>query len=375
MHQKHTPRRRGVTIVEVLVVIGIIALLVALILPAVQSSRSAARKVSCSNNLRQIGLALQNYHDQFSVFPPAAVWAGPPGEPLARNRIPIGVIDRIALGLTSRDADRLHANWLIMLLPSLGESAVWNSFNSNLLVADTANAAVCSTPIAILKCPDDPFNSTPYSRGQFMGAEKTYARGNYAMNMGPGRYCIHEMDPKCVDGFHVDDPDLANKNSVLWGSGAGGVNKSFSLKDCTGGASNFVLVDEIRAGVAPTDSRGSWALGFIGSSLTARHGLLSEGDNGPNNQNPEVEQIVGCRKTIAALGADKLEKLRMPCRLQGQPGDPEMNGQATSRSMHPAGVNVLAADGSVHFVADTVNPDVWFYMHNREPAKGFSAGF
>lgn len=325
---------RGFSIVELLVAIAIIALLLALILTAVMSSRQAARKISCLNNIRQIGLALHNYHDQFSLFPPAAIWNGPPGEPLGRARIPIGVIDRVALGSSATDPDRSLANWLVMLLPQLGEAALWTSYNATVPVSDPSNAVVRSTSVPILQCPDDPFSSSPYVRDQIAGGSSNiYARGNYAMNFGPGSRCIFELDPNCTDGSHVDNRDLLRKNTVLWGTGAGGFNKSFSLKDFTGGTSSFVMIDELRAGVYATDPRGSWALGFVGASITSRHGLINsqEDANGPNNQNSSSDEITGCTQTGEALGTNRLAELRMPCRTQKT----ELNSQATSRSMHP----------------------------------------
>jgi hypothetical protein len=272
----------------------------------------------------------------------------------------------------------MHTNWLVQLLPMLDQGSLWNAFDSSMPVSHAKNETVRTTSIPVLKCPDDTFSDAPYVRDQLAGGSSNkYARGNYAMNLGPGRGCICELQPDCSDGFHVDDPDLMNKNSALWGHGAGGFNRSFGMKDIIGGASNFVVVDEVRSGVHPLDPRGSWALGFIGASLTARHGLNggTEDAGGPNNQNVSSDDVYGCDETIAAIGREEFRSLRMPCRGQNYTGKPQMNDQATARSMHAGGVNVLCADGSAHFVMDTINPDIWFYLHSREPSSAFESPF
>lgn len=379
MKRHRSSRHCGFSLVEVLVVIGVIALLIALLVPAVQSSRAAARKMQCLNNLRQVGLALHSYHDQHQVFPPAAIWGGPPGEPQGGGVLPIGFIDRVASGsVTPTDPDRMHANWLVLLLPSLDQGALWNAFDSDSPISHSRNETVRTTSLSVLKCPDDTFNDNPYVRDQQAGGSTNkYARGNYAMNFGPGRGCVYELEPDCKDGFHVDNFDLQGKNSAAWGEGAGGFNRSFGLKDLTGGTSSFVIVDEIRAGVHSLDPRGSWALGYTGASLTMRHGVVGgrEDASGPNNQNVSSDDIYGCAPMMAALGYAEFYKLRMPCRDQSSSAEHEANIQATSRSLHPGGVHVLAADGSAHFVSDSVNPDIWFFLHVRQPSTAFESPF
>lgn len=357
-------RKHGFSLIELLVVMGILALLIALILPAVQGAREAARMTQCSNNLRQIGIALHNYHDQHQLFPPTVIWGGTPGEPLGEHTI--GVYDRIAMGVASyADPDRTYANWLVMLLPTLDQTALYNQYNSRAPISAEENKQVRMTELSVLKCPTDSFNSinNRYIRDLLSGTRNIeHARGNYAMNAGPDRGCLIGIQPDCKDGFHLDTTDLM-KAQVMWGTGVGGINYSVSSADITRGLSNMVAVDEIRAGIAPVDPRGSWALGFLGASITARHGLISKKDDdyGPNNQIDSSDDIYGCAAMKSSSGADWPGKMRMPCHTD----TPESNNQATARSMHANGVHVLLADGAVRFVGDSINIDIWYKIHSR----------
>ena len=378
-HLRSRFHNRGFTVVEVLVTIAVIGILIAILIPAIQAARESARRTTCRSHFRQIGIAIQNYHGVHKVFPPAMVW-GPRGEPLGAGRLPIGLLDRVAMGVaTPDDPDRVRSNWLIMLLPMMDQEPLWNAFDQSSPVASLSNERARLTSVSVYQCPSDPYSqsSNPYIRDQLAGGSSNkYARGNYAVNLTPGRACIHELQPDCEDGIHVDEPDLANANGTVWGSGAAGVNKSFSIVDFKAGTSNFVFADEIRAGISPVDPRGTWALGYIGSSTTARHGLIHrvEDGAGPNNQDPDSDDIVGCRELRNTLGRDGLQQLRMPCHPE-RPSNPEINAQATARSLHPGGVHVLTADGSARFVTDQVNPDIWYYLHHRMPAESFNAPF
>ncbi|MBX3436279.1 MAG: DUF1559 domain-containing protein [Planctomycetaceae bacterium] len=380
-------RRRGATaclafsLVELLVVLGVLSILLALILPAVQQAREAARKAQCLNNARQIGLALHNYHDQFGLLPPAVIWGGPPGEPIGRGTFPIGMYDRIALGLDSpTDPSRVRANWLVMLLPQLDQVPLYNAFNPSLPISDPANRVVRETWVPVLRCPSDDLSTSdnPYVRDMLAGGSSNkYARGNYGLNMGAGRGCLHELQSDCVYGFHVGETDLLNGNQTLWGQGVCGVNYSHSFGDVLSGLSNFVIVDELRAGVRPIDPRGTWSLGFTGASILARHGIVSDSEdaNGPNNQHPDADDIIGCTALETDPGVSELARLGMPCFDAASIGRVEQNSQAAARSQHPGGVHVLMGDGSVHFVSDLVSPEIWFYMHLRAAPEPFALPF
>lgn len=380
----HRRQRTGFTIVELLVSIGTIAILISLLLPAVQNSREAARRLTCSNNLRQIGMALSNYHSQFQILPPFSIWNGPPGEPLGGGVLPVGLVDRVAQGISpATEPDRLCANWLMLLLPQLDQTNVYQQFNMERSTADAVNAQGRVAEIPTFKCPSDTFNGSnnPYQRGMLSGVQGiTYARGNYAMNMGTNGACYNVTRPgfptTCEDGFTVNGTDLTTDNTTMSGIGVGGVNIAFRFADMPTGLSNLICVEEIRAGFHPLDPRGSWALGYPAASGTLRHGVVSddEDDAGPNNQSPFADDLQGCIQLRQVVGRDELARLRMPCFGTSHPlfG---VNYQATARSLHTAGVEVLMVDGSVHFVSDNVNPDVWYRLHNRRNTEPFSLPF
>src|SRR5207253_2269578 len=129
MHPCHRINRRGFTLIELLVVIAIIALLIGLLLPSVQKVREAANRTACANNLKQIGLALHNYHDARGAFPPGYAYVAPqPGQPLPP----------LSHGPTITTPGWGWAAWL---LPFLEQDNLARQINYDLWVENLANAA------------------------------------------------------------------------------------------------------------------------------------------------------------------------------------------------------------------------------------------
>ena len=128
-------RRPAFTLIELLVSIAIIAVLISLLLPAVQSAREAARRTACRNNLKQIGLALHNYHDQFRVFPPSNTndveQGGWMGDPLSRH---------------------IHS-WASLLLPNLDDGNLYRSIDYNVSCLHPNNRDAASTVVSTYRCP------------------------------------------------------------------------------------------------------------------------------------------------------------------------------------------------------------------------------
>ena len=161
--------RLGFTLVELLVVIAIIGILVGLLLPAVQAAREAARRMQCSNNLKQLGLAMHNYHDAYNRFPMSAT---------AKR-------DVTGLNPTSYRDLGWSTTWTMAILPYIEQGNLWNRWDSALGLADTATQlAVVRTNLIAMQCPTDPMAD---------GAALTlgviaFARGNYGANHGGGNY-------------------------------------------------------------------------------------------------------------------------------------------------------------------------------------------
>ena len=284
--------RRGFTLIELLVVIAIMAILVALLLPAVQQAREAARRSACKNNLKQIGLALHNYHGTNSTFPPFLI-----------NRA--GNPSRIA------DVDK-GANWLVFLLPYVERKPLYDRWNFDIPANQNPGR---SAELTVYKCPTDPF-----STGNFCSyAGGGWARGNYGMNVGP-----------CSFG-------VGGRSSL---GGIGGANYVVRFRDVTDGTSNTVAVDELRAGLNEHDLRGSWAMPGLSAGTAAMFNDAST----PNSREPFSDDMENC--AVSGLAGSSRG---MGC------FDGPTTSQMTARSMHPGGLQILMVDGSVRFVSDSIN--------------------
>ena len=169
-------RRRGFTLVELLVVITIISILIGLLLPAVQSAREAARRLQCTNNLKQLGLALLNFHTSYNIFPPSAVWKN-------NGKLDLTYINQ-------GNFAGLAENWVVIILPQLEQQNLRGSFDLTKPIPDAANANARGTQLSFMLCPTD----DAYNRKAFSGSISTltnkmgdnWARGNYAANASSG---------------------------------------------------------------------------------------------------------------------------------------------------------------------------------------------
>lgn len=349
-----SPSAPGFTLIELLVSIAIIGMLIALLLPAVQMARESARRSQCKNNMKQIGLALHNYHDTHNILPPASIWTGK-GEPYGVGMIPLGAYDRVATGISpGTEPDRLQANWLILLLPYLDQTPVYNTFDLHQPVDADVNAPGRTTNIAVLKCPSDSLNNSFHERGLLTGAHgHEYARGNYGWNIFSGDLATTSG----ANGLHYGNPDLLNKNATVWGGGIGGINVSLRLSDIQTGLSNMVGIDEIRAGINPLDPRGTWAFGMVGASMT------SINDRGPNPRDRD-DGITSCTLLQVTLSAAEMARQGLAC----DGGTPvPANYMACARSQHSGLVHCLMMDGSVQTVSDSIDDTVWVGLHSRFP--------
>jgi prepilin-type N-terminal cleavage/methylation domain-containing protein/prepilin-type processing-associated H-X9-DG protein len=345
-------RRRGFTLVELLVVIAIIGILIALLLPAVQSAREAARRTQCTNQLKQLGLASHNYHDARKRLPPAIEIANATA----------GATDLLS---TYRNPG-FGPNWLVHLLPYFEQSALYEQYSAGITNfapskgADQSWRAIRTTTISNLLCPSD-VKEQQLTACSLNGGG--WARGNYAASAGPG--WLHYT----VDGRS----GIGSSGAGVTGSAGGmmGVNWGAELNQVAilDGTSSTVMVSEIRTGLKDIDRRGTWAMGVAGASVTAANAI---GDcTAPNDQAEKSDDIEDCSQIKAAFpGVQIGARFRMGC-SQDNASKNWPNWQAQSRSQHPGGVNVGFSDGSVRWVRNEVAQTVWHRMLARNDGNPY----
>lgn len=313
-------RRRGFTLIELLVVIAIIAILIALLLPAVQQAREAARRTQCKNNLKQIGLALHNYHDIFNTFPPGYI---------ARN---VTATDPVTAESGTGFA------WSFAILPQIDQANMVNSINTNLDANETNNLAIAQT--TVLKgflCPSDPapsFFDVVDGAGNTIGMPSS----NYPGILGYGSVTMN-----------------AGKSTGVFFR-----NSRTKFRDITDGTSNTICVGERKAkhdfidGQAAADSNSTWYAAIPGVTRPGgMGGMMSSMMEGPGSM------ILGHVGQTMMMGG-------MPMQMHSNPN--QTNHIVHFSSQHVGGLHFLLCDGSVHFLGENV--DYSIFRNLGEKADG-----
>ncbi len=335
--RKFCSRRKGFTLIELLVVIAIIAILIALLLPAVQQAREAARRSQCKNNVKQIILALHNYHDVARQFPLGAVC----------------VDDNSCRG------NFRHPNWgttwAISLLPYLDQQPLWEKWDSSLPSAD--QPGVTGAPLPVMKCPSDSGNTQPtvgnggggrLPKGPHTGQNSLYDKGNYGGNYGGG-WANENTGP---NGFAGTPSWTSSPNRGVFSSRERG-NRRYgaSLRDIVDGTSNTIAIAEIITRANNGDCRGCWGwnMGAIFSAYTG-----ARPDDGPDGIATPNVPAVGNFRDFPVFCANNSEP-KVACGDETNDG----RGGVAARSWHPGGVHVGLCDGSARFVGDSIDKVVW----------------
>lgn len=328
----HPSSLKAFTLVELLVVIAIIGILIALLLPAVQSAREAARRLQCSNNIRQVGFAVLQYESANSTFPPSSQW------------------DAADLTmLPYYNTAHLRPNWVALVLPYLDQQPLYDRCNQVAYLTDSSNLAFRSARLTVMLCPTDSFNQTPFngSKAGDTNISDGWARGNYAANACTGPMNYSESDTS----WSSVGPKSSWQNTRM--RGVMGANVSVTMAQIHDGASNTALLGEIRAGVAEVDDRGVWAKGDASSSLWS-HGWPSTDTPGTNNPSIGGDNTWFADKLATAYGCSSWDNCPSLAQINMTAYPGAGSNQQRVCSMHPGGANLCFADGSIHWISDYI---------------------
>jgi len=354
---------RGFTLIELLVVIAIIAVLIALLLPAVQAAREAARRAQCVNNLKQMGLALHNYHSANNSFPMGAssgMWT-------------LGVY-------TAKQNFSPHA----AMLPFLEQTAIYNSINFNWGCEDSTgvicfqiNATATRAKISAFCCPSDP------SAGQ------ADHNGDPDTNSYYG--CIG-VTTNLLNTNTGIGPYLTGNNGPLQSSGIFTWQMAYRISTITDGTSNTIAFAEAIVGTQSLQ-KGQKRIGMTGVSIPAAALALDPRVNGMTTPMAAVQACNQAWKSGSysidrqrgeswAHGCQDMtlfNTIATPNSYQNEwtncsaVGSGAMSSVSNSDSWHPGGVNACMADGSVKFIKESVNPVTWYALGTKSGGEVISS--
>ncbi len=320
-------RRRGFTLVELLVVIAIIGVLVALLLPAVQAAREAARRMQCTNNLKQFGLGLHNYHDVYGGFP---------------------------IGSTGANHPLPRAGWQVRVLPFMEQTPLWDQLHmdgprpgvnyggvvgsvTRQVLADGDEAGEKQVPYAM--CPSDTWRShVPASTSTPFKTTANWAQSTYTGSIGSQRtpsgnsacnpfLSFAENMPGCAESElnygRSTNPRCISGMFSYWGV-------YLRMQDVTDGTSNVLFVGEVRPDCHSHPTYGWWF------------------SNGMGNAHASTVAPINERTTCDRVPASQISN---PACV----GKANYNYSWGFKSFHPGGANFLLVDGSVQFLSETID--------------------
>jgi prepilin-type N-terminal cleavage/methylation domain-containing protein/prepilin-type processing-associated H-X9-DG protein len=349
-------RHRGFTLIELLVVIAIIAVLIALLLPAVQAAREAARRAQCVNNLKQIGLALHNYHQVNDTFPMGAGYGYlDPGLVWAKN------------------------NWSAhaAMLPQLEGGALYNAINFNFGVTESTssnymayqvNQTVINAQVKAFVCPSD-----PSAGGTYNNSNNYFASVGTTTNFGSaGVTTVVSLSDHPTTGLF-------------------GYELCYGIRDVIDGTSNTIAFSESTVG-NPNQAAKQKNIGVVGVGIPAS-ALVQDASVNYNNT------IAGLRACDAAWasGSGSVDTQRGKNWAHGamaftmfntvagpnsindtwcycsNTGSGSLAAYSEADSFHPGGVNALMADGSVKFIKNSINLTTWWALGTKGNGEVVSA--
>jgi prepilin-type N-terminal cleavage/methylation domain-containing protein/prepilin-type processing-associated H-X9-DG protein len=354
--------RRGFTLIELLVVIAIIAVLIALLLPAVQAAREAARRAQCINNLKQIGLALNNYHSANECFPPAG----------------LPVVTAQTKSTQQNASYSAHAR----LLQFAEQSGVFNAmnfsygcFNSVDTYGNAANSTACKTQLNMFLCPS---TSPPaYNVGRVNGQSYAAPGNSYFACMG--------------STLEYDGGATVPPNGLFQHRG-----QAIGFRDAQDGSSNTIAFGEWKIGSGITSLLNSQDIVWM-SSFPANVAKNSASINLPlaNAGNAFTTWVVKCRAAETVANASnryanqgEAWAFSLPGYTMGNvntapnsgcgcmtaaAGTQDSGGTFGLTSRHPGGANVVMADGSCRFLKDSINVTTLWALGSKAQGEVISA--